>query len=326
MSADTIAAHCRTLFGHLDGTGGWVEVGIGSDPYVSPTGKVEHRSWEDRPFAWPRQAEAMIDFLAVTSVGADVYVTPGMRTNPTRNLAKTTVLPVAYLWAEVDGDPAGAMKLRRAVSSGGLLVASGRGVDHLHGYVRLTSPAPASLWPKLNRRFAEYVGGDVTPSAPNGYLRPAGSWNHKPRARGGEPVPVVLEVSVDGPGRRIEDLDVRLPEVLCVDPLEVEAEAIDDDRVPQAVRDAMKAPLPMNAAGTAGDRSAGLWRLCMVALEQGLTNGEVLTLARRYKPARDKYGDGDRLDRAVKWILATDRARAHRNMYRFRRDRWAVAS
>ena len=86
MSAvEIIAAYAERLW---DNRVGWVFVASG-EPYDD--GKVHHRGWAERAFAWPRHRDELVETITTMSTGRDVFVTPGMSENPlaTRRSAAT---------------------------------------------------------------------------------------------------------------------------------------------------------------------------------------------------------------------------------------------
>jgi len=95
--------HLAAVFGDEIG---FVFLGVGSEQYITSTGKVKHGAWRETPYAWPRQADELTaEVLSAVAAGADVYFTPSLSANPLRNFKKRKRLPVSALWADLDDNP-----------------------------------------------------------------------------------------------------------------------------------------------------------------------------------------------------------------------------
>lgn len=180
-------------------TPGWVFVAHGT-PRLGPSGRIEHPDFAERFFRLPGELDDMVMHITGVADICDTWVTPAMSENPMRDLKRRKPLPWPWLWADLDNaSEADLDRAHELIEKGGFLVSSGRGPRNVHVYVRLSEPAKPDVVASLNRRLVAYLHADPSPSAINGYLRPAGSLNHKPRVLGtGDPAPVVIAREGDG--------------------------------------------------------------------------------------------------------------------------------
>lgn len=173
---------------------GFACVGVGSGPYLDENGKYKHRSFGHKFFAWPYAIEAMVAFAARAAHHADVYVTPALRTR--RDRQRGSAGPARFGWVDVDGPWDDERQRRweaiRPKAAGAFMVDSGRG---RHLYV----PAGQWLGPDEIEEMNRKLSGLFTTSAgvgekweSNALLRLPGTFNWKPWAAGGRPVPVAL--------------------------------------------------------------------------------------------------------------------------------------
>ncbi len=271
-----------------DSLEGWVATASGQ-PYLED-GKVRHQDFHERFFAWPRQADALVEFLAAVSVSLDCWFTPGLSYGPTRHMRYRRNQPSRFLWVDCDAATSDDLdQLRSLAGQGGFIVRSGRGPSHVHGYVRLHKPIPPESVASLNRRLVRAVHGDASPSALNGYLRPPFTWNHKRPLLDGSPAPLVsLDAYRDGAGWDVTELDRLLPPVL-----HLSGPAGPHDWKPQPLPES----LPLRVAAILadppdwpGDRSARLFQLVAACRRTGLSESQTLTLAEGHQPSRLKYG------------------------------------
>lgn len=286
--AETLRWYALAVYGAAEG---WTFVGWGT-PTAGANGKIEHPDFDDRTFRYPAQLDEMVAFAAAMSGRFDVWFTPGLSYNPTRLLKTRRSLPSARLWADLDG--AGADDLERAdrlAARGGFLVDSGRGRGHVHVYVRLAAPVGAARLQSLNRRLVAYLHADASPSALNGYLRPPGTFNHKPEALGtGPAAPVCVAADYPGAGWEPAELEQLLP------PERARQDALDLYANLEAVP--LPADLPLSVriiladrADWTGDRSARLFALICAAARGHLSEAQALTCAMAHRPSQAKYGD-----------------------------------
>jgi replicative DNA helicase len=281
---------CERLWSDIDG---WVFVGHGYDPQLGANGKFEHGSWEDKSFAWPRQADQLIDHIVEAAEGSDVYVTPGLSSNPVRALDlknpkhNRRPLPSRFLWSDLDGaSPDDLFKLRRLAAAGSFTVASGRGDGHRHLYVALDETTDPDTVRALNRRLVVHVHGDPSPSALNGYLRPPGSYNWKPTVLvpGSAPVLVKVDTVTEGNGWSRADLDEMLPDVPVGEGSwsTAVAEPVNGD-LPASIREILAEPADVK------DRSGRHFALIQAAVRLSYSDGQVLTIVGEHQPSRAKF-------------------------------------
>ena len=272
---------------------GWVAVGIGGDIHAED-GKVAHGSWREDHYSWPGQTNEVIDLVVATALTADVFVTPGRRENPLRDSKRMRPQPGRWLWVDVDGASSDQMaKVAELTTAGSFTVASGRGPGHRHLYVHLAELADPDTVALFNRRLVAHVGGDPSPSAINGYLRPAGSFNHKPVAlAGAAPAPVVIGETSMGAGLLLDDLDRILPAVRR-----------SGNRNRDAPTNQGKPPprLPPEIARLLErepeDRSEHLYAIVAACHEAGFTLGQTAAVCAICRAVVEKYRD--RLDDEV---------------------------
>lgn len=267
---------------------GWAFTGVGSEQYVTTTGKVAHGAWRDRAWMWPSQAGELAAYLAERdAAGDDCYVVPSLSSNPVREGTKRRQIPPGYLWADLDGIPH-PERLAELVRRGAWTTASGS-PDSRHLWVPMAERVDPDVAADLLVRLAAWLGADPAPARLNAYLRPLGTRNHKARVLGtGEAVPVTL---VDRPRIGFEftpdELDELLPPAMRV----AGEPAVDVDAEP--LPDGLPADLEELLAEkvTAGmDRSARTITAVRACLRAGLTEGQTMTALSRHAPTVEKYG------------------------------------
>jgi hypothetical protein len=283
--------YCARLWADLPP--GWVFLGIASEPYADDHGRVHHRSWRERSYSWPRQAEQLVYSTLNNADRCDVYATPGLSENPLRDSQKRRSLPSRFLWCDIDhGDTGDLARVAMLVQHGSFTVASGRGVGHVHLYVRLAcllGPVDLAIW---QRRLVAFVHADPSPSAVNGYLRPPGTLNHKPAVtfENGSAAHVAIGETSEGDGWPLDALDKLLPPFKITPVLPV---IDDDDGKPEPLPEhlpAQVAAILADPPGWVGDRSARLFQLALACQRSGLTQCQTLTVAQSHTPSRRKYG------------------------------------
>jgi putative DNA primase/helicase len=163
---------------------GWACIGLGHAGHVPPNGKYQFTRMEHRFYHWPSEVDRFLTEAIAAAEQADVYIIPVLRV--TRSARKGDALPGRVAWADVDGawtteHAAAATKL------GAWQVASGSGGRHI--YLQLNRHAPPDRLEAWNRRLGVQFHADAK-WAENALLRLPGTLNHKPRAAGGQSVPV----------------------------------------------------------------------------------------------------------------------------------------
>ena len=277
----------------------WVCVGVGGDHYLDG-GKVRHGRWNDHHLRWPAQRGELLDLVEAAAPAADLYVTPGRRANPVRN-DKAKHQAGRFLWADLDGArPAQLARLDQLLRAGSITVDSGRGPGHVHFYLALDQLTPPQAVKALNRRLVAYLGGDPSPSALSGYLRPAGSFNHKPVLLGGGPpaLVAVAQVSDSGPLWTVGELDQSIPAAKASSS---SGAGINAEPLPEPIPAAVAAILadPLDASM---DRSRRHFELVVACRRAGLSDGQTITAARAHAPSAAKFGR--RLDAETLRVLA----------------------
>ena len=304
MTADAaqLRRYCDLMYGT---TPGFVFVAHGT-PVLGPSGKIEHPDFSERFFRLPVELDNMVAHIAGVADVSDTWITPGMSGNPMRDMKRRKPLPSRWLWADMDNAAeADSWRAIRLVDEGGFTVGSGRGPGYVHVYLKLSEPAPPDVVASLNRRLVGFLHADPSPSALNGYLRPPGSLNHKPKVLGtGEPAPVVLTGAREG---GIADLDGH-----AVTALERALPADRKKRTTHTGNAGEETPpgdLPPEIAAILADpvdakidRSQRLFELVCACRRARLGDGQTVGTAKLHGPSVAKY-DG-RLEDEVVRILA----------------------
>lgn len=165
--------------------------------------------WAESYWRWPAERDDLLAHAAKAASGADVYVTPALRSQ--RRRTKATAIPGPWLWADLDVAPEETVD--RLALLGAMTVASGS-PRSWHVYVPLAEvPAAVEELEHLNRRLARFLGGDAKHDAA-AVLRLPGTYNRKAPTL---PRPVTLERVAGAPWSR-DDLDDLLPVVEVVKP------------------------------------------------------------------------------------------------------------
>lgn len=285
------------------GQRGYFHFAIGVGGHFAETGRYEFDHWHERSGRWPDDQERFLAEAIAKSSECDVYVAPYLRASPSRK--KGNALPSRWLYADVDEqDPHLEDVLRQLIGPGGLLVDSGQG---RHPYSRL----PESLEPveleQWNMRFARRLGADAG-WAENKLLRLPGTFNHKPRALGGESAQVRL-VDFEAAPRdlTLAELAELLPELPTMNG---SAATVIVPELPATVPPRIQARLREQ---TGRDRSGQTFSFVKACIEEGLSDGQTLALALQHAPTLAKYGDRARgeVERAIQ-KLRTDAASAEK--------------
>jgi hypothetical protein len=184
------------VFGDAEG---YAHFAAGHGAYVEPTGKYEHRTWEQFSFLWPQQADDAIRQLddVLSQRGAnDLYVCPNLLT--TQRRSKDTAVTHRLLHSDADNG-ADADKLKHL---GAFAIASGS-PGHSHVFVPLAREVPLPQYQSLQRGMRAYFDGDNKISD-NDLLRPVGSVNHKAVVLAGLDEPYLVNWIVKPSGVRID--------------------------------------------------------------------------------------------------------------------------
>jgi AAA domain-containing protein len=256
--------------------------GIGG--HFDDQGKYEFKSFHQRPGRWPDDRDRFLNEALERAERDDVFVAPYLRSVPDRK--KGSALPSDVLYADLDEAPDGQLMTPGGVlllGPGGLLVSSGLG---RHVYARLPEELEPDELEVLNRHLAFALGADAGWSE-NKVLRLPGTFNHKPRARGGASVPVELLAFRPAlkdwtPSELVDLLGPALPTVNLNGAGET-VEPVMPEEVPPHLRDRLQEE--------PGDRSEQHFAFVAACIEAGLSDAEVIALALEHRPTKLKYED-----------------------------------
>jgi hypothetical protein len=168
---------------------GYAGIFLGHGGHYPDGGGYAFTRFESRWFRWPKQLPDALELVVGACTQADVFTGVLLRDGPSRRWGNAR--PGRVCWADVDGDwtPERDQAIRRLRASGVTVwqVASGSGGRHV--YVVPGMLLPPDQLEAYNRRLAAFLAADAGWSETK-VLRPPGTFNHKPRARGGASVPV----------------------------------------------------------------------------------------------------------------------------------------
>ncbi len=280
FDSNAIGLFLSTLFGSDDG---YAVLWFGYDGHIAGNEYVftDHK---ENFYHWPTQRDRLLSDIANeidSGRRVDCYFCPALRNSKER--AKGNAVSLRCLTADADG--------QRDVSAllatlGAIRVTSGT-PRHEHVYLGLAEPVDAATFETLQRALKQKLGTTAA-LADNTLLRLPFTYNHKPD---GGPVELLpgnhWTWSADAlAGTLGADLTVHTPEIttrpysgLTPRPEPMPAE------IPPYVAAAFKQTAPV------GKRSDRLLRLVSRCVTARWTPGQTLTLANRYQPAVDKYGD-----------------------------------
>ena len=180
----------------LGDTQGRLHIAVGYGGHFNGTGKYEFDKFVGSHFAWPGEADQAVRELLAAAPESDVYVCPYLMHADKR--APAAAVARDHVHADIDHGHLDPEKIR---ALHGYAVASGT-PGNGHVYVALTEPVPANWHKMLCRALADHLGGGDAKISANDVLRPPGTFNHKPAAKGGNPAPV--EWLVGPPGVRVD--------------------------------------------------------------------------------------------------------------------------
>jgi hypothetical protein len=171
------------------GTGeGFAGVYLGHGGHYPEGGAYTFTRFVPRWFRWPDELAAALELIVGACTQADVFAGVLLRSGPSRKAGNAR--PGRVCWADVDGDwtPERDQAVRSLRASGVTVwqVSSGSG---RHVYVVPGMVLPPGQLEAYNRRLAAFLDADAGWSETK-VLRPPGTFNHKPRARGVASVPV----------------------------------------------------------------------------------------------------------------------------------------
>jgi hypothetical protein len=159
---------------------------VGQGGHLGPGGRYAFARFTQRFHRWPEGRARLLAQAMVAAAEADVYVGVLLRARPSRRAG--TALPGRVAWADVDGPWTAerAQALLRLDGHPTWQVQSGSG---RHVYLPLDQLEPPRRLEGWNRRLGALLAADAGWSETK-LLRLPGTYNHKPHAAGGRPVPV----------------------------------------------------------------------------------------------------------------------------------------
>jgi putative DNA primase/helicase len=159
---------------------------LGLDGHLSQNGSYEFDRFIQSFHRWPAGRRRLLAQAMAAADQADVYAGVLLRSGPSRRAGTAQAGRVA--WADVDG-PWTTQRAQALDRLGGWptwQVHSGSG---RHLYLPLRELEPPTRLEGWNRRLAVLLAADSGWSETK-LLRLPGTYNHKPRARGGQSIPV----------------------------------------------------------------------------------------------------------------------------------------
>jgi putative DNA primase/helicase len=176
-------------------TEGQLHIAVASGIYLSDSGKIKHKHWDQSRFTWSAEAAQAERELLAAAADSDVYVCPYLMHADKRSP------PAAVARRIVDADIDGQADPEKIRAIDGFAVASGTS-GHAHVYVALSESVPAHWHRTLCRALGDYLGDADAKITAENVLRPPGMLNHKPTTIGGQPSPV--EWLVKPPGIKVD--------------------------------------------------------------------------------------------------------------------------
>lgn len=275
------------------GRGGYRPV----DPRTGELGKYDHREWVDKlSYRWPAERERLLAEVAqeLAAGSVDVYVCPMLRAHDGGR--STPGAGGRLAWGDMDG-----AVLPDAYRDGGAWIVDSGTPGHMHVYVPLPERRDATGVETISNGLTKILGGD-SKWAHNSLLRLPGTWNfkHDPPTpvrwlAGPFPRPVAPEL--------LATLDAVPHPRQAAESVSIDAESV---KLPEDLPGSVRTALGRNNG--IGSRSTDVHNLVGVCVRAGLSDGEVLAVARTYGPAKSKWGDRGRLDGEVSRCLGKIRA------------------
>lgn len=274
QSPDTDVRNNEALTVFLDavfgGGQGILHTAILTNQRISDTGKYEGK-WTEATAVWPEDRNKIAQgFVALTSEGADVYLSPYLSNNRERNKGSGIR---RHGHADCDGTDVDLDEVKRF---GGFAVASGT-EGHAHLHFPLAYPLAPAQHEKLQHALVKRFKADPAKISDNDMLRVPGTLNHKPRVfRGEEPAPV--RFLIEPSGERIDpftlaahlgvDLshtadDGEIAAQEAPQRADSEPEEFDLDSLPAVVKKAV--------AFVSGDRSVDMYRIVAACKDAFMT-------------------------------------------------------
>jgi hypothetical protein len=159
---------------------------LGVDGHLGQGGRYGFRRFIQYFHRWPTGRHRLLAQAMAAADQADVYVGVLLRSGPSRRAG--TAQPGRVTWADVDG-PWTAQRAQALHRLGGWPTWQVRSGSGRHLYLPLGELEPPARLESWNRRLAALFQADSGWSETK-LLRLPGTYNHKPRARGGRSLPV----------------------------------------------------------------------------------------------------------------------------------------
>ncbi len=178
---------CARMWGRRTGR---AVVGFGHGGHYPHRGLAyKFKRFEQRDFRWPADCQRLLDEALSAATRVDVYVSVLLHNTGTRGRETATAAAGPVAWADVDGDwtPQRQAALKALEVDAWQVESGTRGGRHV--YIPLGEAIDPARLEQVNRRLARALDADAGWSRTK-VLRLPGSLNHKPRAAGGESVPV----------------------------------------------------------------------------------------------------------------------------------------
>lgn len=163
---------------------GWAITAVGHEPYLTETGKLSHRRFEQRVFRWPTQKAELLESLLKLAATCDIYAAPLLRDKPNRRKADSAPIEGRFLWLDADewDDDRQAELDRLEVP---VLVVESGSPGHLHLYPDAGEILPGATIARASQQLSAVCRTDTFGGAEK-VMRLPGTLNHKPRVLGGE--------------------------------------------------------------------------------------------------------------------------------------------
>lgn len=197
-----LSKYLDAVFG--DGQG-YVHVAIGVGGKFNENGRYDYNNWIPGCGQWPSEREKLIELAEKYSPHDDLYISPYLRDGESRRLDDSNAVDLRLIHSDYDNGREMPIDLDKVRGIGGFAVGSGS-PGNAHVYVPLTEVLTHRQHQALCRALGVYLGKADSKITQNDVLRPAGTWNHKSAARGGDASPVVWLVEPDG--TRVETTDL----------------------------------------------------------------------------------------------------------------------
>jgi hypothetical protein len=154
---------------------------LGTDPYLTETGKYEHRHRDETAFAWPAEADRLEREIAQSAHLGDVYVCPYLMLGDKRH--KSSFVELKLIHADIDN---GALDLDEVRAIPGAFCVGSGSPGNGHVYVALDRPVTLAQHRQLCTALRDHLGGTDSKIVPSDLLRPPCTYNYKPTIAGGE--------------------------------------------------------------------------------------------------------------------------------------------